>query len=779
MGKNKKHQQQKSAPKPVVQTKVENFTDDQVSEIENKVTELTSGMPDSMPEIEQDQTPLPYDDASHLEQLASNGNVTQYLNYLEKKVRIINAKERELNAEKERVAALKEQNEKDKKKNDEDKSLILKDRQKIQEERDAIDNGEYSTVIRQLLNSLNDSKKKVYDDTQSLIDSLTTKHSEYLNKVEQLFAEQQKLEDRVLEIDKLNRQLSIERKKFEYEQKALRSRIESELRGEFEGEIQDLNDKLDFANNGIRTLTAEKERLLQFKKTITASFHGTDVESMLQDYKDLKAKYEALMEQNEDRHTEEDFQEEVEKVRILTEKVNELKSKFSEQRLNELRQSLQNADAFILEINTYKARIDSAEAREQTLRRTVDDLRKTIELLREDQRAKEGAFEFARRLDDNAELQNRRPRYHTPDNLAEFAEYIQKHMASGSKPFYYSMKTVQTFIAGLHMSPLSILWGISGTGKTSLPREFAKAIVANSEGYTGQDEAGNNLEPYRICAIQSGWRDNMDLIGFYNNFDKRYNETDFFRAIYLASQPKYSDTLFFIILDEMNLSRPEHYFADFLSLMEQPEYSRNITIKAPLEVMPKLAKDGMIKLPANVRFIGTANHDETTLSFAPKTYDRSNVIELKPVTEKERSTIKSTTSSYTVGYTWLQKQFIEAEKANKDYCKTFDEFIKDKKLTDMLAEVGIGVGLRFEDQARRFISVYIATGRDKDECLSEAADHLITSRLFRTIPNRRLDFSTSQLQDLRDGYEALFKKYFGDKPASGLELLDNVIGFEE
>ena len=61
----------------------------------------------------------------------------------------------------------------------------------------------------------------------------------------------------------------------------------------------------------------------------------------------------------------------------------------------------------------------------------------------------------------------------------------------------------------------------------------------------------------------------MDLLGYYNSFEHKYKETEFFKALYLANQPKYSDSLYFIIMDEMNLSRPEHYFADFLSLLEQ------------------------------------------------------------------------------------------------------------------------------------------------------------------------------------------------------------------
>lgn len=784
--KDKKRQQAKMQTKATAPANVDSLSENQVAIMEEAIANVPENLPELTPEMESEDLPL--DDSSHLDQL-KQGNITQYLNFWDRKLRQVNAKERDLNKGKEDLdnekAALardKETLAEEKKKISADRDALNKDKKRVQEQQDAIDNGEYSTVIQNLLDNLSESKKVIMDGTANLVADMADKHDAFLNTLKDLAQKQVELESQMVDIESREAALRREKRKMEIDQKSLRERIKQELEEEQEESVEELESRLSAAERTIKSLSAEKAALLELKNGINANLNGIDAKDFLKDYNSLRAKYESLQEELEEHHSEKEYQEEVEKVRILQEKIVELESKFSEQRLNELRQSLQNSDAYILEINTYKARIDSADAREQTLRRTVDDLRKTIELLKEDQRAKEGAFEFAHRIDEDAEIQSRRPRFRTPNNLADFALYVQKHMASGDKPFYYSLSTIQTFIAGLHMSPLSILWGISGTGKTSLPREFAKAMIASSDGYTGMDDAGNNMEPFRICAIQSGWRDNMDLIGFYNNFDKRYNETDFFRALYLAGQPKYKDTLFFIILDEMNLSRPEHYFADFLSLMEQPENARNISIKAPLEVMSllKQIKDGMLQLPPNVRFIGTANHDETTLSFAPKTYDRSNVIELSPLPESERSKIRTTQESFTVGYTWLKNQFKAAEKENVDSCEKFEKFIKDKKFVDKLAELGIGIGLRFEDQARRFISVYIATGSDEKKCLAEAVDHLVTSRLLRTIPNRRLDFSKNQLQDLRETYLERFKAFFDREiPSRGLELLDNVIGFDE
>ena len=157
-----------------------------------------------------------------------------------------------------------------------------------------------------------------------------------------------------------------------------------------------------------------------------------------------------------------------------------------------------------------------------------------------------------------------------PASLSEFISYLQSFMASPEhsekERRFYSKDIIKKFIAGLHMSPITILQGISGTGKTSLPRAVAMAMMADDPNYSDEKGADElSKAPYRICPIQSGWRDKMDLMGFYNSFEKSYHETEFFNALYLANQPKYEHILFFIVLDEMNLSRPEHYFADFLS----------------------------------------------------------------------------------------------------------------------------------------------------------------------------------------------------------------------
>ena len=180
---------------------------------------------------------------------------------------------------------------------------------------------------------------------------------------------------------------------------------------------------------------------------------------------------------------------------------------------------------------------------------------------------------------------------------------------------FYSAADVRSFLGGLAMSRLHLLQGISGTGKTSLPLAFARAIGAG----------------HALIEVQAGWRDRQDLIGHYNTFEKRFYESDFLQALYKASCPKYAKSPFIVVLDEMNLSHPEQYFADLLSALEQePEQQRLVLMTAAVASAPECMADGgkKLPLPPNVWFVGTANHDETTKDFADKTYDRAHVMEL-------------------------------------------------------------------------------------------------------------------------------------------------------
>ena len=209
--------------------------------------------------------------------------------------------------------------------------------------------------------------------------------------------------------------------------------------------------------------------------------------------------------------------------------------------------------------------------------------------------------------------------------------------------------------------------------------------------------------------------------------------------------------------------------------MEQSPSERYISLtNTPKEVLPELVIGGKLKIPENVRFIGTANHDETTLEFAPKTYDRSNLMEM-PKNHPDKSLFKATDEEFNVRYDWLNKEFEKAEKGNKEAFKRFHDFINSDDMKFLLLEKGIGVGNRLEYQAEKFIGVFVESGNDKEKDIAIATDHLITSRLFRTLKNR-YDLDKTNLTKFKDEYVNLFEKKFANqKPSFTIDLLDTEI----
>jgi len=734
------------------------------------------------------------EDVSKIEEIKRTGNVDGYIGMLHSKLVRIKGLESKAQDLKDRyesdltkLSSEKSDFEKKKKESEErlrnyEKELNDRDK-KIQIQQDAIDKGEYSAVIKDILESLRKTEVEITDSTKKLVEEMGEKHQLYVNALSEIRHKEDEIQEKLLEIENAKAELARERKRIEMSKASYEKRVKQDVEDEYFDRIQDLEDENSSLKRKNALLDKEVKNMSDFKRELMSSFESKDIENMLKEQNALRDKCKALETSIENCHSEAEYEEKVQAVETLKAKVQELENKVSEERLSELRLSLHNADAYVLEINTYKAQIDSAKAREKSLLRTVTDLHETINRLKDEEKAKEGAFEHARSMDEDAELQGQKQRRSLPKDLAELVDYLQYNMATREKEedcFFYDKKTIRTFIAGLNMSPLSLLQGISGTGKTSLPREVATAFVSGDSNYTGQDKAGNRIEPYRICAVQSGWRDNMDLLGFYNNFEKKYKETDFFKALYLAAQPKYKNTLFFVILDEMNLSHPEHYFADFLSMMEQKENDRYVQIHADKDILPKILKEGQgqMLLPRNIRFIGTANHDETTLDFAPKTYDRANVMVMKTnekesVLEEIRNTIKGyqIPTRLSITYDWLSDKFKEADDDYLSKYNEFERFIKNEKLIKLLEDRGIGIGNRFNKQARKFICAYLALSDDSIKHLAEAVDHLITSRLLRSLRNR-YDLTEGNLQEFQKDYEGLFAAAFAkETPKEGLKLL--------
>lgn len=179
------------------------------------------------------------------------------------------------------------------------------------------------------------------------------------------------------------------------------------------------------------------------------------------------------------------------------------------------------------------------------------------------------------------------------------------------------------FMAALAAKPFLILGGLSGSGKTKLAQALARWLTPTAE----DGEAA-----YALIPVGADWTGNDSILGYPDGLDPgRYVTRPALDLIQRAMRPERCDEPHFLILDEMNLSHVERYFADLLSLIESDEslelYRPELDAAGVEQLRSGVA--ARLRLPPNLFIIGTVNVDETTYMFSPKVLDRANVIEFR------------------------------------------------------------------------------------------------------------------------------------------------------
>lgn len=322
--------------------------------------------------------------------------------------------------------------------------------------------------------------------------------------------------------------------------------------------------------------------------------------------------------------------------------------------------------------------------------------------------------------------------------------------------FIFERYQLQWLLAAIHSARLVILKGFSGLGKTSLPILLARSIGAG----------------YDLVPVQPSWRSKVDLLGFFNHFDQRFLPTRFTKALLRAQQPGFRDRHYFIILDEMNLSRVEYYFSDFVVQLEDTADpyielfdNASIDVRLPNTGIGQYIQQGnQLRIPPNVTFFGTINDDETTFAISDKIYDRAQVIHFYGSQQAGRGKLP-TQSSNALSFSGF-KDGAPAERSDS----VLEDFLKN--INDHLQkEFAVNLAHRARMQMTRFIEAYFGSGGDR----SEALDLQIISKIIPKIRYSHKSEYAESLKQLAEWLQVLWP-YKGDSPDKTTEVLELMQG---
>ena len=309
--------------------------------------------------------------------------------------------------------------------------------------------------------------------------------------------------------------------------------------------------------------------------------------------------------------------------------------------------------------------------------------------------------------------------------LEELCEKFRNYLAK-DEGLFFDIDTIRIFISGFAASHFMILEGLSGTGKSSLPRYFAKFSNSN----------------VLFVPVQATWRDKTNILGYFNDFSKIYSETDFLVRLYESNYNP--DRLHFFVLDEMNISRVEYYFAAFLSTLEFPEDEWKLRVmQLPYNfVPPAKLENGNVSILNNAYFVGTANKDDSTFSIADKVYDRAITIDFDNRNEPFEVSVE--TGRINLSKTKLHELYNQAL-SNKDLAMTKDDHKKFQIVTNYIyEEFDLTFGNRILTQIDTLVPVFMACGGKKEDAL----DFLLSRKVIVKLEGRFEEYVKPALKRL-------------------------------
>ena len=319
--------------------------------------------------------------------------------------------------------------------------------------------------------------------------------------------------------------------------------------------------------------------------------------------------------------------------------------------------------------------------------------------------------------------------YRTDVTLKKFCDDFRNY-AAYKLHLYYNISDIRAFISGMAVSQIPILQGMSGTGKTSLAHAMGSFLENTST----------------VIPVQPMWKERTDLLGYYNEFTKRFNETLLLEKMYEAN---YSEDIYVTVMDEMNIARVEYYFAEFLSLLELPDPDERYidVVSDGWSNDPLQLRNGRLKLPYNMWFIGTANNDDSTFAISDKVYDRAMVLNLDE--KSERFTAPKTKNIHMSAENFRAL----AAEALKEYEITGRNLKRLEALDKYLIDhFHITFGNRIMKQIRQYIPVYVSCGGTE----LEALDDILSKKIIRKLETQNPIYLRNASRELSAYINELF-----------------------
>jgi 5-methylcytosine-specific restriction endonuclease McrBC GTP-binding regulatory subunit McrB len=259
-----------------------------------------------------------------------------------------------------------------------------------------------------------------------------------------------------------------------------------------------------------------------------------------------------------------------------------------------------------------------------------------------------------------------------------------------------------------------------------LPKIFTEAVMGRCE----------------LIEVESSWRDKNELLGYYNEFSRTYTPKKFTQALYKAKLDP--ERLTFIVLDEMNLSRIEYYFSDFLSLMEHEEDRRAIKLlnvglfrnSGGRRLTYRGLVDGhTLQIPTNVWFVGTANRDESTFEISDKVYDRAHTMNFNKRAPRTIYHHEPIPPRYLSADELIR--LLNEAKQNVRYDLETSALVKE--VEDLLSPYNITFGNRVANQMEDFISIYCACFPPSETVVMEALETILLSKVVSKLELKSVD----------------------------------------